>query len=155
MFSRCTSFMLYKSLLTMLLISRLKDLQTCARQISSKCARFGHHWSPLSIKYCCWLYHLRIVASDNSSPSTKYYSDTSRLYLEDWFCRGLYFKKLTCTWESMTIAAVIDKGMYTVQEDKFVHLVFWNKESLDVSWEHQLLEINCVLILWWINNLKQ
>lgn len=85
---RCTSFMLYKSLLMVLLISRLKDLQTCARQISSKCARFGHLWSPWSIKYCCWLYHLRIVASDNSSPSTQYYSDPSRLYLEDWFCKG-------------------------------------------------------------------
>lgn len=113
MSSLCTRFMLYRSLLTILLISRLKDLQTCTA-IGSKCARLGLHWSPWSIKCCCWLYHLRIVASDNSSPSTQYYSDPSRLYLEDWFCRVLYFKKLTCTWESCRQSKKMN-----------VHLVFW------------------------------
>lgn len=143
MSSCCTRFMLYRSLLTILLISRLKDLQTCTA-IGSKCARLGLRWSPWSIKCCCWLYHLHIVASDNSSPSTQYYSDPSRLYLEDWlFCRVLYFKKLTCTWESCRQSKKMN-----------VHLVFWNGGK-PVSREHQLLEINCVLTLWWINNLKQ
>lgn len=115
MSSLCTRFMLYRSLLTILLIIRLRDLQTCTA-IGSKCARLGLRWSPWSIKCCCWLYHLRIVASDNSSPSTQYYSDPSRLYLEDWlFCRVLYFKKLTCTWESCRQSKKMN-----------VHLVFWN-----------------------------
>lgn len=119
MSSCCTRFMLYRSLLTILLISRLKDMQTCTA-IGSKCARLGLRWSPWSIKCCCWLYHLHIVASDNSSPSTQYYSDPSRLYLEDWlFCRVLYFKKLTCTWESCRQSKKMN-----------VHLVFWNGESL-------------------------
>lgn len=115
MSSLCTRFMLYRSLLTILLIIRLRDLQTCTA-IGSKCARLGLRWSPWSIKCCCWLYHLHIVASDNSSPSTQYYSDPSRLYLEDWlFCRVLYFKKLTCTWESCRQSKKMN-----------VHLVFWN-----------------------------